>query len=494
MRVSWVRRAAIAAAVAAGVLAPITAARADPAPVFHSGSGITVVSQTSTGREIDIQVTSTAVSGQHEVIVLLPEGYAANPTASYPVLYLMHGALAGPSGWVSAGGAAAQITDPYPLITVIPDGGVKGWELNWSSCAQICPQNWETFHLSQLVPWIDANLRTIASRSGRAIAGLSMGGFGSLHYAEDRADLFSYAAGFSGAVDTGNSTTESAIYGEETGAVPGSGTPVPPGSIMGPEYAPFNTRAVALADVNTANIAHLTNTVVALYVGTGNGSSGDGIVESAVKPQNDLMASRLAAARVNYWYSQDHVNSADLGWGCDNNHDQMCWNAYLADDLPRMMAVLSAPNLPPPPPPPPPPGNAVADPGFESSGMGPWGCAGQCGVDQALGNAHSGANNGWVRNTSGWNDIEQTVSVAANTNYTLTGWLRTSANNNAGYFGVRTTGGTVIGEDEYNSLPGYTQLTVHLNTGGNTTVQVYGGLWPNGDTWAQLDDVSLTAG
>jgi hypothetical protein len=57
-------------------------------------------------------------------------------------------------------------------------------------------------------------------------------------------------------------------------------------------------------------------------------------------------------------------------------------------------------------------------------------------------------------------------------------------------------GGNVIGEDEYNSLPGYTQLTVHLNTGNNTVVSVYGGLWAlnNQDTWAQLDDVSLTPG
>jgi S-formylglutathione hydrolase FrmB len=493
MRVSRFQSIAAAAALVAAVAVPMSVAAA-AAPTFQNGFGISVVSQSANGREIDLQVTTTAVSGQHQVIVLLPESYDANPTARYPVLYLEHGALAGPSAWVSAGGAAAQITDPYPLITVIPDNGVKGWDVNWTSCAQICPQNWETFHLNQLVPWIDANLRTIADRTGRAIAGLSMGGFGSLHYAEDRADLFSYAAGFSGAVDTGNFSTESAIYGEETGVVPGSGTPVPPGSIMGPEYAPANQRALAIADVNPANVAHLTNTTVALYVGTGNGSSGDGIVESAVKPQNDLMASRMAAAGVSYWYSQDHVNSADLGWGCDNNHDQMCWNAYLADDLPRMMAVLSAPNLAPPPPPP--PGNAVADPGFESSGMGPWVCSAQCGVDQGLGNAHSGANNGWVRNTSGWNDIHQTVSVSANTNYTLTGWIRTSGNNNAGYFGVRTTGGAVIGEHEYNVLGGYTQLTVHVNTGSNASVQVFGGLWPpnNQDTWAQFDDFSLTAG
>jgi S-formylglutathione hydrolase FrmB len=477
--------------LAGAVLVPAQPAYAAN-PVFGNGNGISVVSQTSNGREIDLQVTTTAVSGQHQVIVLLPEGYASSPTAHYPVLYLFHGALAGPSAWTTNGGAASQITDPYGVITVIPDAGVKGWNLNWSSCAQICPQNWETFHLDQLVPWVDANLRTVANRSGRAVAGLSMGGFGSIHYAEDRPDLFSYAADYSGALDTGNFTTESAIYGEETGVVPGSGTPVPPGSIMGPEYAPVNQRALAISDVNPANIAKLANTTVGLYVGTGNASSGDGIVESAVKPQNDLMASRLAADGVSYWYSQDHVNSADLGWGCDNNHDQMCWNAYLADDMPRMTAVIGGQA---PPPPPPPPGNTVSDPGFETAGMGPWLCSGQCGVDQSLGNALSGANNGWVRNTGGWNDIHQTVSVSPNTSYTLTGWLRTSSNNNAGYFGVRTTGGTVIGETEYNAFAGYTQQTVHLNTGANTAVVVYGGLWPpnNQDTWAQFDDVSLTA-
>jgi hypothetical protein len=165
------------------------------AATFQNGNGISVVSQSSNGREIDLQVNTTAVQGQHEVIVLLPEGYSANTTTRYPILYLLHGALAGPSRWVNPPGAAPQITDPYPVITVIPDGGVKGWYTDWVNGWQLSPQNWLDFHLGQLVPWIDANLRTIANRSGRAIAGLSMGGFGSLHYAETRPDMFSYAAG-----------------------------------------------------------------------------------------------------------------------------------------------------------------------------------------------------------------------------------------------------------------------------------------------------------
>jgi S-formylglutathione hydrolase FrmB len=330
-----------AALVLALWLAAPPAARAN-VPQFHNGYGITLVSQTQNGRELDLWVSTTAVQGQHEVIVLLPEGYESS-SLSYPTLYLFHGALAGPTAWVNPPGAAPQITDSYPIITVIPDGGLKGWNTDWVNGYQYSPQNWEDFHNLQLVPWIDSNLRTIASRQGRAVAGLSMGGFGSMHYAEDYSQLYSYAAAFSGAVDTGNYTTESAIYGEETGAVPGSGPPVPPGSIFGPEYAPFNQHEIAVSDVNPSNIAHLANTTVALYVGTGNYSSGDGFVESQVKPQNDLMASRMAQAGINYWYSQDHEPSTAFGWGCDNNHDQMCWNAYLADDMPRMLAVLRHP-------------------------------------------------------------------------------------------------------------------------------------------------------
>jgi hypothetical protein len=100
--------------------------------------------------------------------------------------------------------------------------------------------------------------------------------------------------------------------------------------------------------------------------------------------------------------------------------------------------------------------------------------------------------NGWVRNTSGWNDVHETISVLANRTYRITAWVRTSANNTAGYFGLRTLGGQVLGERQYGNLPGYTQLTVDVATGSNTSLVLYAGLWANGDTWAQVDDVSAT--
>ena len=67
------------------------------------------------------------------------------------------------------------------LIVVMPDGGPAGWYCN-PVTSNAGPHNWETFHLNQLVPWIDANFRTYAEYDGRAVSGFSMGGFGALKY------------------------------------------------------------------------------------------------------------------------------------------------------------------------------------------------------------------------------------------------------------------------------------------------------------------------
>ena len=172
-------------------------------------------------------------------------------------------------------------------------------------------------------------------------------------------------------------------------------------------------------------------------------------------------------------------------FGCDGGHNFGCWNFALLDAMPRMMAVLQGPTTPPPPP----PSNPVVNGGFES-GLAPWVCTGQCGRDGG-GFARTGVGNGWARNTSGWNDLHQTITVAANTTYTVTAWIRTSANNTDGYVGLRTLGGQVLGERKFGNLPGYTQLTVTVNSGANTSLVLYSGVWANGDTWLQVDDVSV---
>jgi len=140
--------------------------------------------------------------------------------------------------------------------------------------------------------------------------------------------------------------------------------------------------------------------------------------------------------------------------------------------------------------------NLMRDPSFErqttSSASSPWACTGNCGVDNGIW-GFSGDRNGFVRYNSGWHDIHQVVAVTPNTNYRLTGWLRTSANNDNGFFGVRNVGGAPISEVNFHAVGPWTRYTVTFNSGSRTSVEVFTGIWTdNGDMWVQVDDYALT--
>lgn len=142
--------------------------------------------------------------------------------------------------------------------------------------------------------------------------------------------------------------------------------------------------------------------------------------------------------------------------------------------------------------------NLVGDPSFERSALssgtgGTWACSGNCGIDSAHW-SYSGDNNAYARYNAGWQDVHQTVPVAANTSYRLTGWVRTSSNSDNGFSGVRDTAGAVISEAHFTSVGSWTRFTVDVSSGSRTAVVVYGGVWTDhGDIWIQLDDISLVA-
>lgn len=182
-------------------------ARAEPAvPSFADAAGIHVTSVTPIGsRQFNVSVWSAALDRAVDVRILLPVGYSDPSLGRLPVLYLFHGTSGRASDWVTTGDAEAA-TAGLPLIVVMPDAGFDGngggWFTNWvNTSTALGPSQWETFHVGQLIPWVDANLRTIASREGRAVAGLSQGGFGSTTYAARHPDLFASVASFSGAPD-----------------------------------------------------------------------------------------------------------------------------------------------------------------------------------------------------------------------------------------------------------------------------------------------------
>jgi len=189
-----------------GLVAPHGARAAGARPSFADANGIHVISvRQLDDRQYDVAVLPSALGRPVDVRILVPADYAAHPGGRYPALYLFHGTSGRASDWVKSGDAEAT-TKGLPLIVVMPDAGFDGdgggWFTNWvDTHTALGPSRWENFHVEQLIPWIDDNLRTVARREGRAVAGLSQGGFGSTTYPARHPDTFISAASFSGAPD-----------------------------------------------------------------------------------------------------------------------------------------------------------------------------------------------------------------------------------------------------------------------------------------------------
>lgn len=478
----FISRISIICAVACALAALVAAAPAQAdAPNLTSRDGITVSANRWTSpRTFEVNISTAliapnSINGPNRIRVTLPNNYFQAPDARYPVLYLLHGGAGGNSAqWTSGGGAAEAITDGKPIITVMPDGGKVGWFTNWLDQSKGA-QRWADFYLSQVIPFIDGNLRTIATKDGRAIAGLSMGGYGAMRLAQDRPDLFGSVASFSGALDLENVGTQTVIC--EQSIENGYGCT----DTFGLQWATYNP---------VKRAARLKNQNMQILLYAGSGISDVNVLERTVGWSTEIFSRALRDQGIPYFWWMYGRPGPSVPFGCDGGHNFSCWNFAFNDALPRIIDRLAkATNQPPPPPPPPPGTNIVSNSGFEGS-LSPWICNGQCGRD-AGGLAHGGSGNAWVRNTSGWNDVDQTLGVQTNRTYRVTGWIRTSANNSDGYFGLRTTSGQVVGERKYQRLDGYTQISIDVNSGSSTQLVVYAGLWANGDTWAQIDDVSV---
>ncbi|MFA5712086.1 alpha/beta hydrolase-fold protein [Mycolicibacterium sp.] len=137
---------------------------------------------------------TSAIGWNPGVNVLLPSDYRTSGR-TYPVLYLFHGGDQDFRFFDFAG--IRELTAGKPIIVVMPDGGRAGWYSNPVS-SFVGPRNWETFHIAQLLPWIDANFRTFAEYDGRAVGGFSMGGFGALKYAAKYYGHFASVSSHSG--------------------------------------------------------------------------------------------------------------------------------------------------------------------------------------------------------------------------------------------------------------------------------------------------------
>jgi len=355
LRRALVAIVAVSAAATAAVLAPAPPAGAAPPPLPAPNShGITLQSwaqvngsePASVARLVDATVTTAKIfrpgvnpsinptSVPIKVRILLPAGYDPNRAQGYPVLFLLHGGAGGYADWSGSNGQVKDIVaaSPFRGIVVMPEGGRAGWYSNWrgETDGRFAPQ-WEDFHVRQLVPWIDGNFNTIGDRSGRGIAGVSMGGLGTLMYAGRFTDVFSRVGVFSAGTDLTDPGAQQIVADSMwqagaaigwTGLLDGKYrvTDTTQGrleTVFGPAGA--NGQWDGQNPVRMVGSYNAYDTRFGLYTGTGTGPT-DG--ETGIGQWNDRLHAQLNAAGVEHRYCR---GTGSHSWGY--------WRADLADFL-----------------------------------------------------------------------------------------------------------------------------------------------------------------
>ena len=183
----------LALAIFAAQISAIGAAANPPAPVQTAAA--------NTVRRLPenvfmIKTHSAAMDIYIPAVVILPASYSKSD-ARYPTVYLLHGHGGNAFSWFGIRPDLQKLASLYNIIIVCPDGAVSWY---WDSPKKP-EQKYETYVSKELVSQIDSQYRTIASPSGRAITGLSMGGHGGLWLGLRHKDTFGACGSTSGGVD-----------------------------------------------------------------------------------------------------------------------------------------------------------------------------------------------------------------------------------------------------------------------------------------------------
>lgn len=169
---------------------------------------VAVAGSAMAGGKVLVKSLKSSILGvEKSYSIYLPEGYDKGDER-YPVLYLLHGAKGTHNSWVR--GEQPRITDEEiaagrakKMIVVMPDARGIGEKNAGKNMGYFNVPDWpyEDFFFQEFIPHIDQEYRTIAAKEGRAIAGLSMGGGGSIVYAQRHPEMFAAAYSTSGLLD-----------------------------------------------------------------------------------------------------------------------------------------------------------------------------------------------------------------------------------------------------------------------------------------------------
>ncbi len=128
--------------------------------------------------------------------VYLPPSFQRNPQAHYPVLFLLHGLTDNHRAWLEKGQMDRVLDELIgsgeipQMVVIMPNAGDSDTRRIWNGYFNMPGWRYEDFFFQELLPTAEAKYRAGGSKEQRAIAGLSMGGGGSVGYAMAHPDLF----------------------------------------------------------------------------------------------------------------------------------------------------------------------------------------------------------------------------------------------------------------------------------------------------------------
>ncbi len=171
---------------------------------------------------------SKSTNTTRRCFVYTPPDYEKDPARRYPVLYLQHGMGEDETGWGNQGRAnlimdnliAAGKARPF-IIVMDNGGGFEGGPPARSGGARVGGREFFKFSrferilIDELIPYIDANYRTLADQPHRAMAGLSMGGMQTRSITLAHLDTFSHVGIFSGGSIAPSEISDMAAFKEK---------------------------------------------------------------------------------------------------------------------------------------------------------------------------------------------------------------------------------------------------------------------------------------
>lgn len=269
-------------------------------PEAGARSDLYAVHRVPHGTVSKVWYPSATAGFDRRLTVYTPAGYEKNTKTRYPVLYVLHGIGGDEDAWVTQG-RATQILDNLiargeakPMIVVFTNGNISQEaaplenSTGYTRPTMSLPQTMEgTFETSfpEVVKFIDANYRTIAKKQGRAICGLSMGGFHTLYITLNNPDMFNWSGMFSAAIGTGS---------EEKAAHP-----------------------EIYRDIDGKLATYFSKKPALLWIGIGN-------TDFLIQSNNDFRA-KLDAAGYPYEYMET-----------DGGHIWRNWRIYLSEFVPKI--------------------------------------------------------------------------------------------------------------------------------------------------------------